>query len=245
MLDLDGTLAPFADTPAGVALPPATRAVLGALAARPSTHVAIVTGRAADDADRILGIPAAWIIGNHGCEILDPQRIRTIDPLAAPHRDAVARAGRTIRERVGTVPGIIIEDKTWTLSIHYRLADPSIAPWLRDELDAIAGREGLRRSDGKLLFEVRPNVRVNKGTAVVALAERVGATDDRSSVLFAGDDLTDEDAFSALRRRYQNSVTIRVSDSVMVESAAEFIAANPGALREFLASIPSPAVPRH
>jgi trehalose-phosphatase len=97
----------------------------------------------------------------------------------------------------------------------------------------LAIRLGLRLVDGKMVFELRPNVRVDKGSAVLALADRLDGLVGDASLLFAGDDTTDEDAFRALRARSRRPVTIRVGDSGT--TAAEFVATDTDAMRDFLA----------
>ena len=84
-------------------------------------------------------------------------------------------------------------------------------PRLAAAVDAIAGQLGLHVAAGKEVLELRPPVQVNKGTAVVSLAERLGGFDDGASVLCIGDDVTDEDAFRALRARSPRCVTVRVA----------------------------------
>ena len=74
---------------------------------------------------------------------------------------------------------------------------------------------------------------LDKGTAVLALARRLGGLIPRSSVIFAGDDLTDEDGFRVLRANDPHAVTIRVGDE-QTQTAAEFRLADPAAVRCFL-----------
>ena len=70
----------------------------------------------------------------------------------------------------------------------------------------------LRMTDGKEIVEVRPVSNIHKGTAVILLGQRLHAFDENSSVLFVGDDRTDEDAFRSLRAYFPRAVTIRVDD---------------------------------
>jgi trehalose 6-phosphate phosphatase len=89
-------------------------------------------------------------------------------------------------------------------------------------------------TDGKEIVEVRPVAQVDKGTAVVMLGERLHAFDDPASIVFAGDDRTDEDAFRALRARSPRAVTIRVDESGEDTTAAEIRLRDPAAVHEFL-----------
>jgi trehalose 6-phosphate phosphatase len=100
----------------------------------------------------------------------------------------------------------------------------------------VAG-EGLTVRDGKQVIEVRPPVPVDKGTAVVGLVRRLGVGSPGASVLFAGDDLTDEDAFRALRAAVPGAVTVRVGDEDGRPSAAEYGVDDPVALAALLAEM--------
>jgi trehalose-phosphatase len=251
LLDVDGTLAPIAPRPEEAAVPAETRKVVAALAALPDVRVALVSGRAAADARRMVGVANVWVIGNHGFEVVSPDGGELPQPELEPWRSAVARAARRIAPPVAPVPGVLLEDKGWTLSVHYRLADPKVVPRLVESVERVAEPLGLRVMRGKMVVEVRPDVRVDKGTAVLRLANQLGALarreddvsgDDRDaaagdgngSAVFVGDDRTDEDAFRALRSRSARVVTVRVTHGEEMATAAEFSLEDPAAVRSFL-----------
>jgi trehalose-phosphatase len=251
LLDVDGTLAPIAPRPEEAAVPAETRKVVAALAALPDMRVALVSGRAAADARRMVGVANVWVIGNHGFEVVSPDGGELPQPELEPWRSAVARAARRIAPLVAPVPGVLLEDKGWTLSVHYRLADPKVVPRLVESVERVAEPLGLRVMRGKMVVEVRPDVRVDKGTAVLRLANQLGALarreddvsgDDRDaaagdgngSAVFVGDDRTDEDAFRALRSRSARVVTVRVTHGEEMATAAEFSLEDPAAVRSFL-----------
>ena len=233
MLDVDGTLAPITLRPQDATIPQATRRAVATLAARPGVHVALVSGRAAADARRIVSVGNIWVIGNHGLELVGPQGETEIAPQAEAFRGAMSQASQRIAAAVTHVAGVILEDKVWTLSVHYRLADPAVVPRLRASVEAVAEQYGLRLTEGKMLVEVRPPAEHDKGTAVLALARRLGGLVPGTSVIFAGDDLTDEDAFRTLRKHNPDAVTIRVAEDD-VTTAAEFRLHDPEAVRRFL-----------
>jgi trehalose-phosphatase len=233
MLDVDGTLSPIAPRPQDATVPQATRRAVATLAARPGVHVAIVSGRGAADARRLVSVGNIWVIGNHGLEVVGPQGESEIVPQAEEFRTPMAQASRRIAASLTHVTGVTLEDKVWSLSVHYRLADPAVVPRLRASLAAVAEQYGLRMTEGKGVLELRPPVDHDKGTAVLALARRLGGLVPGTSVIFAGDDVTDEDAFRTLRRHNHDAVTIRVADDD-VTTAAEFRLPDPEAVRRFL-----------
>ena len=220
MLDVDGTLAPIVRDPALARVPDDTRRTIAALASRSDVVVALVSGRSAHDARRVVGVDGVWTVGNHGAEVLSPVGTMTVDPTVSRYAAQMSQAAAALAPAVDAVAGAILENKTWTLSVHYRNADASVVPQLRRAVEGIAGQHHLRMTDGKKLFEIRPPVRVDKGTAVARLASQLGAHGPEASLLFAGDDVTDEDAFRLLRAEYPHAVTIHVGDDMT--TSAEF-----------------------
>lgn len=237
MLDVDGTLAPIVDRPDAAAVPDETIAVIRRLADLHSVHVAVISGRSAVDAYRMVPVSTTWTIGNHGMEWRPPHGEAQVLDAARPFADVVARAFHDLEPRVRAVRGAILEHKHWTLSLHYRVADPIDVPALEASARDIAARLGLRVTHGKKVIELRPPIDVNKGTAAIDFAGRVGALDGHGSVLYAGDDRTDEDAFQALRR-HARAVTVRVSgsadDVAPVATHAEVTIGSVEALRQAL-----------
>jgi alpha,alpha-trehalose-phosphate synthase [UDP-forming]/trehalose-phosphatase len=223
MLDIDGTLAPIVPRPEDVAIPVETREILNRLSRCANVHVVLVSGRAANDAARIVGIHNIWISGNHGIELLTPQGQLQIDERAAASHSAVVEVAEVLEKELDGFPDVQLENKEWTLSIHYRRADPLIVPALRALVQRVAHERGLRVTEGKSVLEIRPTAPIDKGSAVMHLAEQLGAHAFGASVLFAGDDTTDEDAFRALRSRIPQAVTVRVTEDAEAETAAEFV----------------------
>ena len=85
-----------------------------------------------------------------------------------------------------------------------------------------------------MIFEIRPPVQVDKGTAVLGLAKKLGGLAPEASVIFAGDDTTDEDGFRVLREQVPHAVTIRVVDGELSETSAEFTVAGTEGMRKML-----------
>lgn len=239
-LDIDGTLAPLAATPGAAEIPVETRALLTALGQRRNVHVAFVTGRAAPDGRRLADVPNSWVIGNHGMELIDPSGAIRVNLEVEPYSQRVARALAALRVELGDVPGVLLEDKLWTLSVHYRLVDRDALPELTRVVAKIADAQRLRLTRGKEVYEMRPHVDVNKGTATLALAKTLGFVNGAApvgSLFYAGDDLTDEDAFRLLRERAADAVTVHVGAPVTEggsATAAELLVADPAEMARLL-----------
>ena len=228
MLDVDGTLAPIAPRPEDATVAPATREVLRALIASKGVTVILVSGRSARTRTRLVGVDGVYTVGNHGFEVVTPDGELETDPDLADQSAAITQAARELEPIVAAVEGARLENKRWTLSVHYRLAARDAVPPLREAVERVALGLRLRMTEGKEIVEVRPVAHVDKGTAVVVLGERLGGFADGASIVFIGDDRTDEDAFRSLRARSARPVTIRVDETGENETAAEVIAAEPG-----------------
>ena len=239
-LDIDGTLAPIAPTPEQAVVAPATQQTLERLTRLPNVYVAFVTGRAAAAGRRLVGVSDSWTIGNHGIEIVDPSGALRVNAAAEAYAPAVARAVEVLRNQVGGIPGVLVENKTWTASIHFRLAKPEIVPDVEREVASIARELGLRLLHGKKIFELRPPIEIHKGVALLDLATRLGVFRGErivGSLLYAGDDRTDEDAFRVLPSPPAQAVTVHVGNAELPDgqrTIAELLLADPAAVHDFL-----------
>lgn len=196
MADIDGTISPLAPTPDAASVSPSCRRHLSQLAGRLAL-VAIISGRSAADSQRLVGATDLVYVGNHGLESLADSEL-TLHHEARPYRCQIAALLRDLETFCAEAPGVLIEDKGITASIHYRLAANPTEIRLR-LLAALAGSplaQGLWITEGKKVIEIRPPVRADKGTALCALIDRYAL----QSAVYIGDDLTDLDAFNALAR---------------------------------------------
>jgi trehalose 6-phosphate phosphatase len=226
LLDIDGTISAIAPRPADATVLPVALDALRSLVRSDGVVVGLVSGRMADDVRRLVRIEPVWVIGNHGAEIVSPDGQETVEPSVAAFEGAVAAARRSLE-----ASGVAVEDKRWTLTAHYRAT--GIEP--REAVSRVAAEHGLVVVAGKKVLELRPPVTVNKGTAVVALADRVGGFRSGASILYAGDDATDEDAFVALRSRDPRPVTLHVAGEGSQKTCAEYIVADPMEMGSVLA----------
>ena len=210
--DIDGTISAIAATPSEAVVTSEARDALRRLAGRLSL-VGAVTGRAADDGVAMVGIPDLLVVGNHGMEWLHRGN-RWVHPAAEARRAALTSVLSEIGESVtaaGIAEGIVLEDKRLSASVHYRLAADPLAA--RDVIlaaaEAAAERHGLKITEGRFVVELRPPMVINKGTAIAELVRERAL----NGVVYFGDDVTDVDAFVAIR-------TLRESGAVAAESVA-------------------------
>lgn len=179
--DFDGTLAPITEAPSEARMRPETSALLRALSER--YPVAIVTGRSIADATSRLGdARVQHVIGNHGMEPGgDLARFATITARA---RDALAPV-------VEALPGAELEDKRYSISLHYRRVADKRGARLALLRAVRESQLPLRVVLGKQVINVVSEDAPDKGSALLALRARLGLP----RVIFAGDDVTDEDVF--------------------------------------------------
>jgi trehalose 6-phosphate phosphatase len=237
LLDVDGTLAPIAPRPDQVKVPADTCKALERLIEIPDAHVAIVTGRSVADGRRIVPLDGLGVIGNHGFEVLGEGGEVISEPAAMTFLESVRQAVRQLQPLEQEVPGVVVEDKHWTLSVHYRLAARPAIDGIADKVHNTARALGLKVTKGKEVLELRPPLDVNKGTAAVLWVSRLGLSSS-ASVLYVGDDRTDEDAFRELRAAFPKAVTIRVGDPDHGETTeAEFRLDTPAEVKDFLVAL--------
>jgi trehalose 6-phosphate phosphatase len=224
ILDVDGVLAPIVARPELSEVPTATRAELERLAAQ-YLLVACVSGRSGEDARRLVGVEGVRVVGNHGLE-LDPRASELTESL------------RRFREMVSEIPGAWIEDKGLSFTFHYREAEDPLA--VESALEPVARRAeeaGFEAFRGRKVLEIRPGVRVNKGTAVRTLVRESGATRG----LYAGDDTTDLDAFAGLGMAgLEHSIRVAVASEEgppMLREQADLVVESPEAFAKLLTSL--------
>jgi trehalose 6-phosphate phosphatase len=186
--DVDGTLSDIVDQPDAATVSPRHRDLLRQLGQR-LPLVAFVSGRAVTDVRRMVDLPELVYVGNHGLEWWIDGQVQ-LSPEAAQYRPALKAAMAALEAHM--VSGMMIEDKGATLSIHYRqTADPAAtADALRPILEQIAAAHHIALFQGRMIYELRPPIDVNKGTAFRELVTR----HTLDAALYLGDDTTDVDA---------------------------------------------------
>jgi trehalose 6-phosphate phosphatase len=194
LLDVDGTLLDLAPTPHDVRVPSTLRRSLERLHECTGGAIALVSGRSLDDIDLIFKPLKLVAVGAHGAEIRHT-------PNGSAHRNTATPLDGELKRRLAAVgrldPEIIIEDKDFSLAIHYRLA-PDKKRAIEDAIDAIiedAPSNSLEKLPGKGVIEVK-KIGFNKGTAIRELMAHPPFAGRRP--VFVGDDTTDETAFAVM-----------------------------------------------
>lgn len=208
--DFDGTLAPIVAEPAHASLPDDMLQKLLVLS-RQAT-IAVITGRSIDDIRSRLGFEPTYLVGNHGLEGVPGWEVRRTDhaALCAGWRQRLLDA---LADHSAFDPAIAIEDKTYSLSVHYRLVGD--AARMEQRLTELFGTLAPKPHviNGKCVFNLLPPDSANKGSAF----ERLMQIDGAPSAIYVGDDVTDEDVF---RLRRSDVLTVRVEQGA--DTAAEF-----------------------
>jgi len=189
-LDFDGTISEIAHTPAGARLHPRAAEILPDLARR--YPMCVMSGRRAADVSSLVGLAHIHYVGVHGMEWMEEEA--RIDPEVLPHLPTLDRAREELAAALPDLPGVSMEDKLVSVSLHFREAPSEENETLR-LAEGLAVRLGLKARRGRKTVELRPPVDIDKGTVFIRLA----AGWRLKRALYAGDDLTDVDAFRGMR----------------------------------------------
>jgi trehalose 6-phosphate phosphatase len=194
LLDVDGTILDLAPTPQAVVAPPDLCQALVRLCRRTGGALAFVSGRPLSDLDRIFAPLRLPAIGGHGAEL----RVAAGD---APVQSRISEIDPELRRRFAAIaasdPGILVEDKGYSLAVHYRLA-PEKEGMIRKSVAAICADfagDGIELLPGKSVIEIK-QAGFNKGSAVRELMT-LHPFRGRQPV-FLGDDVTDHEVFALM-----------------------------------------------
>ncbi|MEM9905309.1 MAG: trehalose-phosphatase, partial [Cyanobacteria bacterium P01_D01_bin.44] len=206
-LDYDGTLTPIVRRPEAAQLSAKMRSHLSALAHQ--IPVAIVSGRDLADVQQMVKIDTIYYAGSHGFDIAGPDHLRQQQPLAQQSLPDLDSAESQLRDRLGA-PGAWVERKRFAIAIHYREAAEQDIPQVETVVNAVLFQHpSLRKSSGKKIFELQPDIPWDKGQAILWLLEKLKLGPPETIPIYLGDDTTDEDAFHALK---PSGLSIRIGD---------------------------------
>jgi len=226
-LDFDGTLAPIAATPAEARMNEQTSEALHALAQAPRARVAILSGRPLSFLARRFDDRRFFCGGNHGLEMRGPG-FQFCPPGAEALRPEVHAVARRATNALGGIPGVLIEDKGLTMSVHYRRIPTGRQHEFQQELQTFrqqTNSRSFRWRRGKMIWELLPNLDWHKGRAAEILCRHLRS---RTTVAM-GDDITDEDMFRSLKSR---GPTVRVGRRI--DSLATYYLSKQSDVPDFL-----------
>jgi trehalose 6-phosphate phosphatase len=194
LLDIDGTLLDLAPTPREVWVPPDLAKTLPRLLARTSGALALVSGRSVNDIDLIFAPMQFPAVGGHGAEMrLSPEN-ESVSSHAPPMDKELKRRLAAIAK---LSPGILLEDKGYSLALHYRLA-PHAEQAIYDAVSAIRAdlpSAPIEVLPGKSVCEIKHSG-FTKATGVKELMKHAPFKGRRP--VFIGDDVTDETVFAIM-----------------------------------------------
>lgn len=232
LLDFDGTLVSIADRPEAVELKAHTVRTLARLEEVLDGAVAIVSGRSIADIDRIFAPRRFAAAGIHGLERRSGNGERHDGAYDRAALDAIAEA---LGAAIAGETGLGLERKAGSVALHYRQR-PELEPLCRDTAAEVARRQpGARLLTGKMVVEIKLGGRT-KADAVMDFMDEPPFAGRRP--LYAGDDVTDEDAFRAVAGLEGISIKIGCGETAALYCVADTEAFLDwlDALSEFLAA---------
>ena len=228
-LDYDGTLTPIMPRPELAQVSMEMTELVGELAKRCSA--AIVSGRSVETVKEFLGLQKVIYAGSHGLVIDGPPGTGLRLDVGREFKEGLEALYRKLSTALSDIPGVLVQLTGYTVPVHYRRAHPSRIP----EVDAIVeevlqDHPEIRRNQGKMVIEIRPNIPWDKGKALLWIREQLDLNPENSVAFYLGDDTTDEDAFAILD---DGDVGILVA-SQSRETAARYTLKDPSEVGMFL-----------
>lgn len=231
-LDYDGTLTPIVPRPEDAILAPEVRETVTRLAK--VCTVAIISGRDLADVRKLIGVQGIVYAGSHGFDIAGPEGSVSGSTERDQFLPMLADAEGELKAALAPIPGSQLERKKYSIAVHYRnVADADLGAIEAAVATALQRYPKLRDLPGKKVHDLQPRIDWDKGKALFHVLRSLDL--DRPDVLpvYIGDDITDEDAFKALRGR---GLGIVVRDEPR-PTAASLALDSPADVHRFLAAV--------
>ncbi|WP_156690261.1 trehalose-phosphatase [Mycobacterium sp. Marseille-P9652] len=195
--DFDGTLSEIVNDPDAARLVAGAAEALQRLAAQ--CPVAVLSGRDLADVTNRIGLPGVWYAGSHGFELTAPDGAHHQNDAAAAAVPVLEQAAGDLRERLKSIPGVVVEHKRFGVAVHYRNAARDRVGEVASAVRAAGRRDKLRVTTGREVIELRPDIDWDKGKTLRWVMEHLDRSGAGARVpMYLGDDITDEDAFDAV-----------------------------------------------
>ncbi|HLS27977.1 MAG TPA: trehalose-phosphatase [Opitutales bacterium] len=231
-LDYDGTLSPIVEDPKKAVIDKETRRAIARLAKH--CTVAIISGRDLADVRKRVGLPNLAYAGSHGFDISAPGGLRKKADEVERFLPLLDDAEKELREKAASIEGSYIERKKFSIAIHSRRVPEPERPRIEKIVEEVhSNYPDLRKTSGKMVFELQPSVDWDKGKAVLWLLKVLQIDADTSLPIYIGDDITDEDAFRVLP---SHGVGIVVKGGTH-QTLAQYALADTEAVKNFLARL--------
>ena len=147
-----------------------------------------------------MGLPGIWYAGSHGFELTAPDGTHHQNDAAAAAIPVLEQAAAQLREQLGSIPGVVVEHKRFGVAVHYRNAARDRVGEVAAAVRAAGRRDALRVTTGREVIELRPDIDWDKGKTLRWVIDHSAAGRSGPLVpIYLGDDITDEDAFDAVR----------------------------------------------
>ncbi|WP_081665617.1 trehalose-phosphatase [Mycobacterium sp. UM_CSW] len=194
--DFDGTLSEIVNDPDAARPVAGAVEALGKLAAQ--CPVAVLSGRDLADVTQRLGVPGIWYAGSHGFELTAPDGTHHQNEDAAAAVPVLEQAAAELRDKLGSIPGVVVEHKRFGVAVHYRNAARDRVAEVAAAVRTAGRRDALRVTTGREVIELRPDMDWDKGKTLRWVLEHLREAGPLVP-MYLGDDITDEDAFDAVR----------------------------------------------
>jgi trehalose 6-phosphate phosphatase len=200
-LDYDGTLTPIVDRPEDAIISESMRDAIRGLADR--CPVVIVSGRDRRVVQELMGVDDLIVAGSHGFDIWSPAGGAIEREEGAGFGGLLDEVKERLRAETSSIEGALVEPKKTSVAVHYRLVSEEERQRVKEIVDAVLAEhpDDLKVTPGKMVYEIQPKIEWDKGKAVLYLLETLDLNREDVVPIYVGDDITDEDAFEALKGR--------------------------------------------
>jgi len=234
LLDYDGTLVKIMETPGKAVIPKETKELLQKLSRSFYCKLGIISGRSLQDIKKMIGIKNIIYSGNHGLELEGP-KIKSQTQVSLEMKAVIKNIVKELQEKLSGIKGVLIEDKGFTLSIHYRRVGekdlPVFEKIIQEVVRPYAIRDKIKVDSGKKVYEIKLPLQWDKGKIALWLMARqqFAAGEEQVLPVYIGDDATDEDAFRALKSK---GITVFVGEPQ--DSQADYYLKDPEEVTKLL-----------